>query len=95
MTIKTEADPALTSDNADSGTTTRLQRGWWGMACWNGLSQEQQRRLIEVGTLPIFYKPEGTCPNGAELCIETEHDEAPGPRFYCRRCAITFLEALP
>lgn len=69
-----------------------MTRGWWNMACWNGLSHDQQRRLIEVGNLPIDYQPEGDCPNGAEVCIETMHDEASGPRFYCVPCAIAFLE---
>lgn len=66
--------------------------GWWGMACWNGLSDEQQRRLIEHGNLPINYRPQGQCPNGAEVAIETEDDTAPGPRFYCRACAVAHLE---
>jgi hypothetical protein len=62
------------------------------MACWNGLSADQQARLVHHGNLPLGYVPEGTCPNGAEVGIETEHDLAPGPRFYCRRCAIEYLE---
>lgn len=70
-----------------------MDYAWWGMTCWNGLSADQQRRLIEVGNLPIDYRPEGECPNGAELCIETMHDKAPGPRFYCRPCAIVYLQA--
>ena len=69
-----------------------VRRGWWNMACWNGLSFEQQRRLIEVGNLPIDYEPEGEfCDEGATVCIETQHDKAPGPRFYCTKCAIAFL----
>jgi hypothetical protein len=66
-------------------------RGWWNMACWNGLSHAQQRRLIEHGNLPIDYRPEGECQRGAEVCIETQDDAAPGPRFYCRPCAIAYL----
>ena len=65
--------------------------GWWRMACWNGLSEAQQRRLIEVGNLPIDYRPGGTCCNGAEVAIESMHDQAPGPRFYCLSCAIEHL----
>lgn len=64
------------------------------MACWNGLSREQQRRLIEVGNLPIDYQPEGTCQNPARVCIETQDDEAPGPRFYCTDCAIGYLQVV-
>lgn len=67
-------------------------RGWWNMVCFNGLSLAQQTRLIEVGNLPIDYQPEGTCPNGAEVGIETQLDRAPGPRFYCRPCAVEYLQ---
>ena len=74
---------------------SRFGRGWWfDLACWNGLSPAQQRRLIEVGNLPILYHPEGgkdACHNGAEVAIELDHDEAPGPRFYCLDCAIGYL----
>jgi hypothetical protein len=64
------------------------------MACWNALSAEQQKRLIEHGNLPFGYEPEGSaCTRGAEVCVETCSDSAPGPRFYCRPCALTFLAA--
>ena len=66
-------------------------RGWWDMACWNGLSPDQQHRLIAVGNLPWGYQPEGTCPRGAAVAIETDNDLAPGPRFYCLDCAIGYL----
>ena len=65
--------------------------GWFGMTCWNGLSAEQQERLIEHGNLEFGYRPAGECPNGAEVSIETMEDQAPGPRFYCRSCAAAFL----
>jgi hypothetical protein len=67
--------------------------GWYGMACWNGLSADQQRLLIEVGCLPFGrWVPEGgACPEGAEVAVETMHDTAPGPRFYCRPCAVAYL----
>lgn len=66
--------------------------GWWGLACWNALSSEQQRQLIEKGYLEIFHAPEGDgCPNGAEIALERMDDVAPGPRFYCRPCAIAYL----
>jgi hypothetical protein len=67
------------------------RRGLWDMACWNGLSHSQQDRLLRVGTLPFGYEPEGACPNGAEVGIETDQDETPAPRFYCRSCAIAYL----
>lgn len=67
------------------------QRGWYGMACWNGLSVEQRHRLITVGNLPFGYKPEGECPFPASVAVETQEDDAPGPRFYCRGCAIAYL----
>jgi hypothetical protein len=70
------------------------EKGWWGMFCWNGLSTEQQDRLVNWGNLPLGFQPEGECQRGAELTIETMYDKAPGPRFYCRRCAIKFLEGL-
>jgi hypothetical protein len=63
------------------------------MPCWNGLSADQQRRLIEWGNLPLGFVPSGPCTSGAEVAIETEHDKAPGPRFYCRACAIEYLTA--
>ncbi len=66
-------------------------RGWWNMACWNGLSEYQQHRLLTYGNLPIDYRPEVGCPNGAEVAIETQNDVAPGPRFYCRACAVEYL----
>lgn len=68
--------------------------GWWNMACWNGLSVEQQARLIEHGNLPINYRPEGECPNGAEVEVTTIWDRAPGPRFYCARCGADYLIVL-
>ena len=70
------------------------EEGWYGLACWNGLSGEQQTRLVMWGNLPIGYKAEGTCERGAEVMIETIHDEAPGPRFYCAPCAVEYLKAV-
>lgn len=61
--------------------------GWYGLACWNGLSGAQQRQLVEVGTLAIGYEPAGPCKNRAQVAIEADDDEAPGPRFYCWPCA--------
>lgn len=68
------------------------------MHCWNGLSEAQQRKLIERGTLNAFDRgdstPTGDCQNGATLMIETMHDEAPGPRFYCLPCAAEYLREM-
>ena len=71
----------------------RHRRGMWNMTCFNGLSVEQQVRLVEWGNLPFGYEPEGECTNGAEVGIETDQDTTPGPRFYCRSCAIEFLRS--
>lgn len=68
-----------------------MTRGWWNMHCWNGLSDRQQRRLINIGNLPIGYTAEGWCDRPAEVEVTTMYDEAPGPRFYCVPCAINFL----
>jgi len=68
-------------------------RGWWNMGCWNGLSPEQQSRLIEWGNLALGYELEGACQNPASVAIETEHDRSPGPRFYCLPCGITYLQS--
>jgi hypothetical protein len=66
-------------------------RGWWGMTCFNGLSAEQQEFLVVEGYLPFGYEPEGECSNGAEIGIECMDDRTPGPRFYCRACAVDYL----
>lgn len=67
-------------------------RGLWGMSCWNALSGEQQRRLIEVGNLPFGYDAEGSaCDRPADCQIETADDAALGPRFYCYACGSAFL----
>ena len=66
---------------------------WWALikSCFNGLSEEQQRFVVEQGYLPFGYVPEGECTNPVEVGIETRHDQFPGPRFYCRSCAMQFL----
>jgi hypothetical protein len=61
------------------------------MGCFNGLSPEQQHRLINVGNLPIGYRLEGKCQSGAEVEVTTQWDTMPGPRFYCVPCAIEYL----
>jgi hypothetical protein len=67
------------------------RNGWFHMPCWNGLSVNQQARLIGWGNLPIDYQPEGWCEEGAQVAIECQDDESPGPRFYCYRCARSYL----
>lgn len=64
------------------------------MACWNGLSMDQQIRLLTIGNLPLGYLPAGVCRSGAEVEVATMFDIAPGPRFYCRPCAIVYLQSL-
>jgi hypothetical protein len=62
------------------------------MACFNALSDEQKRFLILEGYLPWGYEPEGDgCDKGAEVSVECNDDEAPGPRLYCGRCAAKYL----
>jgi hypothetical protein len=70
------------------------QRGWWNLTCFNGLSPAQQVRLISYGNLPLGYKPEGTCLNGATVAIESEVDASPGPRFYCWDCGLAYVQDL-
>jgi hypothetical protein len=71
------------------------ERGWYGLACWNALSEAQQQRMVTVGGLELGYTPGpgGTCWNGAEVAVETELDAVQGasPRFYCFSCAIAYL----
>jgi hypothetical protein len=68
--------------------------GWFGLVCWNGLSVKQQTELIERGVLEIGYVPRGWCDRPAEVQLETRQDKAPGPRFYCLRCAAMYLQAI-
>lgn len=71
---------------------TEHERGWWNMACWNGLSPEQQEFLRTEGYLELGYQPRGECPRGAEVEVTTMWDEFPGPRFLCVQCAIDWLD---
>jgi len=71
-----------------------VTRGWWNMACWNGLSRDQQQQLLTEGVLPWGYEPEGLCTNGAEVAVESQWDKAAGPRFYCIDCARAYLAKL-
>ena len=69
------------------------ENGYWGMWCFNRLSDEQQRFLVVKGYLPFGWVPEGTkCSSPAQLEITCMDDETPGPRFYCVPCAIEYLE---
>jgi hypothetical protein len=69
-------------------------RGWYHMFCFNALSAEQQDFLVTRGYLPITYRPEGECPNGASVEVTTIWDRFPGPRFYCVTCAVSYLSML-
>jgi len=78
-----------------SGVGDKSRLGWWGLPCWNGLSDWQKDRLIVHGNLPMGRKePEGECENGAEVAIETMADDAPGARFYCLDCGMGYLALL-
>lgn len=61
------------------------------MACFNGLSSEQQHDVLVRGVLEFGAHPAGDCPNGAEVAVETMYDATPGPRFMCRPCAIAYV----
>lgn len=67
------------------------QRGMYGMYCFNGLSDRQKKRLVEWGNLEFGFKPDGPCTNPAEIEIITVWDVTPGPRMYCRRCAVEYI----
>ena len=71
-------------------------KGWYDMACWNGLSPAQQDMLIDRGVLLFgHWEPEGgTCTNGAQVAVEWEGDAAPGPTFFCIDCAIEHLATI-
>lgn len=70
---------------------------WWYAikSCFNGLDKEQQEFVVREGYLPFGYKPKGTCKRRPEVGIETRDDCFPGPRFYCRKCAIEYLTNEP
>lgn len=72
------------------------ERGWYGMACFNAFTPEQQDFLVREGYLPFGYKPEGkmgtACLNGAQVMVETMWDDMPGPRAYCVSCAVEYLQ---
>jgi hypothetical protein len=72
----------------------KRQPGYWGMHCFNGLSVDQQYRVVHTGNLPFGYEPEGECPNPAEVEVTTMYDLMPGPRFYCLSCVVEHLAAL-
>lgn len=63
--------------------------------CWNALSPSQQRTLVEGNHGPPIRHGNGVgCDQPATVMIETVHDETPGPRFYCLRCASIYLGRL-
>jgi hypothetical protein len=74
--------------------TARPEAEWWGMTrCFNAYSERQQRQMVVDGYLAYPWTPEieDGCTNPPEVTIETRQDEYPGPRIYCRECAIEFL----
>jgi len=64
------------------------------MACFNGLSPEQQRDVLVRGVLEFGAQPRGECMSGAAVAIETITDATPGPRFLCMPCAVAYLNGL-
>lgn len=76
--------------------TWNLPYEWWEtMKCWNGLTPDQQEFLRTEGYLPLGFRHEGWCRRPIVVEIVTIHDEFPGPRFYCRDCAVEYLATLP
>lgn len=71
-----------------------VERGWYGLLCFNSLDGELQRRLVYWGNIPIGSPHNGRCHNAAEVEITTVWDAMPGPRFYCMVCAIEYLVGL-
>lgn len=71
-----------------------MTRGFWDMHCFNALSPAQQVFLVKEGYLPWGWEPEGNpgCPRPAQVGVETAQDLTSGPRFYCRQCAIEYLQ---
>jgi hypothetical protein len=63
--------------------------GLWGMTCFNAMSEDHQKQLVVDGKFRGYDS--WRCSNPAEIGIETDQDMNPGPRFYCRSCAIEFL----
>lgn len=73
----------------------RRTEGMFGMMCFNSLSAEQQDYTIRLGYLPFPWIPLGDeCGSPAEVEVTTMFDKYPGPRFYCRPCAIDYLAGL-
>lgn len=71
------------------------EQGLYVLWCFNALSADQQKRLVEWGNLPFGYKPEGDqCSRPAQVGIEVGgDDQTPGPRFYCFRCGIEYIKS--
>lgn len=66
--------------------------GLYGMWCFEALSAEQQRQVVEDGFLPFGWMPEGDgCDRPADVEVTTRWDRYPGPRFFCARHAVTYL----
>ena len=70
--------------------------GWWGLlSCWNRMSLDQAERLRTTGSPATSYEPWDNphrCDRPAEVAMQTQDEDYPGPRFYCRPCAIEYLQ---
>lgn len=66
------------------------------LPCWNALSAEQRRGLIESGGTVRVAEAHGLqCDQPAAVLIEAPLDEdSPGPRFYCYGCGARRLTVL-
>jgi hypothetical protein len=63
----------------------------WRLPCWNALSEDQRRELIEHGGC-VREAGDGHCDRTAVVLVECPLDEdSPGPRFYCYRCGAARL----
>ena len=63
--------------------------------CWNGLSNDQQRMLINghYGERVRHGEAPDRCDQYAGVMVEFPDDETPGPRMYCLDCAALHLLA--
>lgn len=67
-----------------------------GRLCWMNMSEEDQQNTIITGHPPenVEINPDGRCLEPGSVgtvAIEEAGDRAPGPRVYCRQCALDRL----